>query len=146
MARKLTQFGQKQRAIFETMAAKRGMAVPDDVKRFFDAIEAGHWDEAKALIQTLRDPNNPAGSRSDDIRPFWRSIQDTWGAAMMAQRMPAQEYLDYGNAILNSLKPGMIYVGGTDPGMFIPNMLNATSDGEQHIVLTQNAAGRWHVS
>ncbi len=62
VARKLTQFGQKQRAIFEAMAAKRGVAVSDDVKRFFDAIEAGHWDEAKALYQTLRDPNNPAGS------------------------------------------------------------------------------------
>jgi hypothetical protein len=32
----------------------------------------------------------------------------------------------------------MIYAGGTDPGCFIPTMLNETSDGEQHIVLTQN--------
>jgi hypothetical protein len=33
----------------------------------------------------------------------------------------------------------MVYVGGTDPGRFIPTMLNETSDGEQHIILTQNA-------
>src|SRR5206468_7992143 len=34
---------------------------------------------------------------------------------------------------------GMVYVGGTDPGRFIPTLLNETSDGERHIVLTQNA-------
>jgi hypothetical protein len=33
----------------------------------------------------------------------------------------------------------MVYVGGTDPGCFIPTLLNETSDGERHVVLTQNA-------
>jgi hypothetical protein len=33
----------------------------------------------------------------------------------------------------------MVYVGGTDPGRFIPTLLNDTSDGDQHIILTQNA-------
>jgi hypothetical protein len=33
----------------------------------------------------------------------------------------------------------MVYVGGTDPGRFIPTLLNETSDGDRHIVLTQNA-------
>ncbi|PYI85602.1 MAG: hypothetical protein DME26_10630 [Verrucomicrobia bacterium] len=47
--------------------------------------------------------------------------------------------LDYGNAVLGSLRPGMVYVGGTDPGRFIPTLLNETSDGERHIIVTQNA-------
>jgi hypothetical protein len=33
----------------------------------------------------------------------------------------------------------MVYVGGTDPGRFIPTLLNETGDGERHVVLTQNA-------
>ena len=33
----------------------------------------------------------------------------------------------------------MVYVGGTDPGCFIPLMLNETGDGEPHIMFTQNA-------
>jgi tetratricopeptide (TPR) repeat protein len=33
----------------------------------------------------------------------------------------------------------MVYVGGTDPGCFIPTLLNETSEGDRHIVLTQNA-------
>jgi tetratricopeptide (TPR) repeat protein len=33
----------------------------------------------------------------------------------------------------------MVYVGGTDSGRFIPTLLNETTEGESHIVLTQNA-------
>jgi hypothetical protein len=137
--RKMTQFSQKQRDIVESLAQKHNVAVPDSVKRFFDAVDAGDWDQAQAIYKTLHYPQSLSTPGSEDLRPFWRPIQDTWGAVMMAQKMPAQEYLDYGNAVLGSLKPGTVYVGGTDPGMFIPNMLNATSDGDQHIVLTQNA-------
>ncbi|HAB15527.1 MAG TPA: hypothetical protein DCE44_03650, partial [Verrucomicrobiales bacterium] len=32
-----------------------------------------------------------------------------------------------------------VYVGGTDNGRWIPTLLNETSDGERHVVLTQNA-------
>lgn len=32
----------------------------------------------------------------------------------------------------------MVYVGGTDAGRFIPTLLNETSAGERHIILTQN--------
>src|SRR5207249_559684 len=52
---------------------------------------------------------------------------------------PAQKLLDYGNAVLGSLRPGMVYVGGTDPGRWIPELLNETSGGEPHIIVTQNA-------
>ena len=139
LARKMTQFSKKQRAIFEALAKKHNVTVPDDVKRFFDAVDANNWEEAHALFKALREPGYDGAPGREDLRPFWRPILDTYGAMEMAQRMPAQEYLDYGNAVLGSLKPGMIYVGGTDSGMFIPNMMNATSDGDQHIVFTQNA-------
>jgi hypothetical protein len=69
----------------------------------------------------------------------WRTIVETQGAADAAHDWPAEKLLDYGNAVLGALRPGMVYVGGTDPGCFIPTLLNETSDGEYHIVLTQNA-------
>ena len=53
--------------------------------------------------------------------------------------MARTKLLDYGNSILATLRPGMVYIGGTDPGRFIPTLLNDTQDGERHIVLTQNA-------
>jgi tetratricopeptide (TPR) repeat protein len=64
---------------------------------------------------------------------------ETQGSADAAHDWPAQKLLDYGNSVLGSLRPGMVYMGGTDPGRFIPTLLNETSEGERHIVLTQNA-------
>src|ERR1041385_8954226 len=116
------------------------MDVPDEVERFFDAVERGRWEEIdaahEALLLTRTNLNQP---KSAELHQIWRSIQETWGAAKETHNWPAQKLLDYGEAVLGSLKPGMIYVGGTDPGCFIPTFLNETSDGERHITLTQNA-------
>jgi len=66
-------------------------------------------------------------------------VLDAYGVAEQAHLWPAQQLLDYGHAILDSLKPGMIYVGGTDNGRWVPELLNDTGDGEHHIIVTQNA-------
>ena len=54
-------------------------------------------------------------------------------------KWPAQQLPHYEQAILASLKPDMVYIGGTDAGRFIPTLLNETGDGAQHVMLTQNA-------
>jgi hypothetical protein len=41
--------------------------------------------------------------------------------------------------VLGALRPGRVYVGGTDAGRYIPTLLNETSGGEPHIIVTQNA-------
>jgi tetratricopeptide (TPR) repeat protein len=46
--------------------------------------------------------------------------------------------LDYGYSILDSLRPGMVYVGGTDASRWVPALLNDTEEGDPHIVITQN--------
>jgi len=71
--------------------------------------------------------------------PDWSAILDAYGVAEQAHLWPPQKLLDYGQAVLGSLKPGMIYVGGTDQGRWVPELLNETSEGEQHIIITQNA-------
>ena len=40
--------------------------------------------------------------------------------------------------MLDPLRPGMVYIGGTDEGRWIPELVNDTSEGEQHIIVTQN--------
>jgi hypothetical protein len=65
-------------------------------------------------------------------------VLDAYGVAEQAHNWPAQQLLDYGNAILDSLRPGMVYVGGTDNGRWVPELLNETS-GDPHIIFTQNA-------
>ena len=120
------------------MAKQFKVEVPPEVERFFDAAEAGRWEELKGIYEALnqrrRGPDNDEG-----LRTLWPAILETYGVAEVAHDWPAQNLLDYGDAVLGSLRPGMVYVGGTDGGRFIPTLLNETSDGEHHIVLTQNA-------
>jgi len=140
VAVRVMKFGKLRRELLHAMAKHHNVEVPDDVERFFDAVESGQWDEIDAAHRALlKDDKNLNQPRSGEIHQIWRPIQETWGAAREAHTWPAQTLLDYGNAILDSLRPGMIYAGGTDPGCFIPTMLNDTSDGEQRVVLTQNA-------
>ncbi len=142
VAKKLALFAKRHRALVHKIADHYHLKVPSDVDRFFAAVEAGNWDEAHSIFHALRggDQQQPGnGPASDDLRKFWRPILEAYGAAEQAQLWPAQQLLDYGNSVLGSLRPGMAYVGGTDSGCFIPTMLNETSDGDQHIVFTQNA-------
>ena len=138
VAGKVIQFAKSRRKLAHAMAERFKIPVPDEFERFFDAAEAGRYDEMKAIYKSLRQQREN-GTDTAWYGPQWRTIIETQGAADAAHDWPAQKLLDYGNAVLDSLRPGMIYAGGTDPGCFIPTMLNDTSDGERHIVLTQNA-------
>jgi tetratricopeptide (TPR) repeat protein len=137
VAAKLKKFGIKRRALVHSLAEHYKIDVLPDVERFFDALDAGDWEETQRLFKSLRaDLDGPSGS---DLRKYWRAILEAFGAAEQVQLWPPQQLLDYGNGVLNSLKPGMVYFGGTDSGCFICTMLNETTEGEQHLTLTQNA-------
>src|SRR5262249_12841620 len=79
-----------------------------------------------------------ADGRLPEAQAVWPAIIDAYGAAEQVHEWPAQKLLDYGNAMLGALRPGMVYVGGTDNGRWIPELLNETSDGERHMIVTQN--------
>jgi hypothetical protein len=116
--------------------------VPPEVERFFDAIEAGQWDEIQACWCELANWSGQYAHSTEHreaLDPFWAAVLDAYGVAEQARLWPAKELLDYGNSILDSLRPGMVYVGGTDDGRWIPELLNETGDGEPRVVLTQNA-------
>jgi hypothetical protein len=131
---KVNQFIRNRRELTRAIARQRNVEVPDELERFFETVEAGHWDEIEALAKPLREHLQAMG-----LIQLWPPAHETWGAVQEASQWPAQKLLDYGNAVLGALRPGMVYVGGTDPGRWIPTLLNETSEGEHHIVLTQNA-------
>ena len=137
VAGKVSQFARNRRALAHAMAERFKVEVPGDVERFFAAVEAGRWEEIDAAFKPVADRYN-ATPRPRDIDVLWGPILEALGAAESAHEWPAQRLLDYGEAVLGSLRPGMAYVGGTDPGRFIPTLLNETSDGERHVIITQN--------
>jgi tetratricopeptide (TPR) repeat protein len=138
VSNKVSQFGRNRLEIARAMAKRFNVEVPADVERFFAAVEGGRWEEIQALFESLKQQRT-SSDHSEALNTLWGPILETFGAAEQAHLWPAQKLLDYGNEILDSLRPGMVYVGGTDPGRFIPALLNETGEGDRHIVLTQNA-------
>jgi hypothetical protein len=115
--------------------------MPAEIEAFFDAIENGNWEEIDKHWKELRTHTHQYEDSKDDrpeLEPYWSMVLDAYGVAEQAHEWPAQKLLDYGNAILDSLRPDMVYVGGTDNGRWVPALLSETS-GEPHIVVTQNA-------
>ncbi len=142
VARKLAQFAQSRRDLAQALARRHGVQVSPDVERFFAAVESGNWDNIEAAFKKINGGDSSAGhssGRPPGIENLWPAIIDAYGVAEQVHEWPAQQLLDYGNAVLGSLRPGMVYVGGTDNGRWIPELLNETSDSERHVILTQNA-------
>ncbi len=141
VADKLLQFTRSRRELARAMARRKGVAVPDEVERFFDTLESGNWEEIEKQFKALgkRSGQYDGFTHSPELDPVWCAVHDAYGVAEQVHEWPAQKLLDYGNAILGSLRPGMVYVGGTDNGRWIPELLNETSGGEPHVIVTQNA-------
>lgn len=141
IAEKVKQFGKSRRAIAERIAARLNQEMPLEIRAFFDAIEDGNWPEIERRWKELATHTHQYDhSRDDrpDLEPYWAAVLDAYGVAEQAHLWPAQKLLDYGNAILESLRPGMVYVGGTDNGRWVPTLLNETGSNP-HIIVTQNA-------
>jgi tetratricopeptide (TPR) repeat protein len=142
VAGKVLQFGRSRRELVREISRRTGKKIPAEVEQFFDAVESGDWNEIDRLWRKLAEHSGQyefSREHWEDINPFWPSVLDAYGVAEQAHLWPAQKLLDYGNAVLGSLRPGMVYVGGTDPGRWIPELLNETSGGEPRIIVTQNA-------
>ncbi len=142
VAAKVIQFGRSRREIVRAIARRSHEEVPEVIEKFFDALEAGNWEEIHTRWQEMAKHSGQYTYSTEnwpDINPYWSAVLDAYGVAEQAHLWPAQQLLDYGNRILDSLSPGMVYVGGTDNGRWIPELLNETSGEDPHIVVTQNA-------
>ena len=137
VASKVTRFAQDRLRITHAMAERFKVSVAPDVERFFQAVAVGRWEELNADFEALKQRRE--SGNSEDLGVLWGPILETLLIAECGHNWPAQKLLDYGDATLGALRPGMVYVGGTDPGRGIPTLLNETSDAERHIVITQNA-------
>ena len=141
VAAKLKTFAISRRSLAYALAKRHGVKVPDAVARFFDAVESGNWADIKARYAEIKGTDGSASTgspRPPGVQPLWPAIVDAYGAAEQVHLWPAQQLLDYGNAVMGSLTPGMVYVGGTDEGRWIPELMNESSGETPHIMLTQN--------
>src|SRR6266566_6514710 len=141
VAIKVGQFVRNRREIVRAISRRTNQEVPAEIEAFFDAVEAGNWEDIDSRWQGLakRSGQYENSTHSPEFDQFWPAVLDAFGVAEQAHEWPAQKLLDYGEAVLGSLRPGMVYVGGTDNGRWVPELLNETGEGEHHIIVTQNA-------
>jgi hypothetical protein len=112
VAGKVSRFAHDRLSVVQAMAKHYKVEVPKEVEPFFAAVETGRWEEVKARFGPLKKLLRTGGPEA-----FWvlsQAVQETYGLAEAAQDWPAQKLLDYAQAVLGSLRPGMVYVGGTD--------------------------------
>jgi hypothetical protein len=134
---KVAQFTRSRRAIVHDLAQHFNVAVPDEAELYLMAAEAGNWEEADAIFEAM-EKRQRSESASADLGVIWPAIQEVRGVAEIARSWPAGALLDYGKELLSSLGPEMVYVSGTDPGRFIPLLLEETSGGEPRAMVSLN--------
>jgi len=142
VASKVNQFGRGRRDIVRAISRRLQKEIPAEVEKFFDALESGIWEDIEkqwTLLATHSGQYEYSKEHWEELNPYWMAVLDAYGVAEQAHEWPAQKLLDYGRTVLDALRPGMVYVGGTDNGRWIPELLNETSGGEPHIMITQNA-------
>jgi hypothetical protein len=100
VAAKVVQFGRNRREIAQAIGRRANRAVPPEVEKFFDAVEAGQWEEIKTEFDALakRSGQYEHSTHSPDLDLFWPAVLDAYGVAEQAHLWPAQRLLDYGEA------------------------------------------------
>jgi hypothetical protein len=135
---KVIRYAQKRERVARRMAAAANVTLSPEVEHFFEAARGDRWDELNSTFQALAEKlHNPDTAAA--LRPVWPAIQDVFGAAEQARNWPATQLLEYGDSVLQALKPGAVYIGGTDPGRWIPALMNDSAEGDAHVMLSQNA-------
>ena len=118
--------------------------VPSEFKAFFAAAEKGDWlTVSNAFMEFRKHAGQYEHSGKTDERlrgTAWAAVMETYGAMEQFALGDEKYAAAFGNDIVNSIPPGSIYFGGTDPGRFlITAMQKSHADGDPFFTLTQNA-------
>lgn len=138
VAGKVATFARDRRQRVEELAQRLQIEVSPEVHQLFDALESGNWGDIKGLYNTLASQRESGGA-TNHLSRLWPAIKDAYGVAEVAKVWPPQELLNYGQFILSSIRPGMIYIAGTDASRYIPTLMGETAGGERPVILSQNA-------
>jgi hypothetical protein len=111
---------------------------------FFAAAERGDWLTVSNAFQDFRQhagQYDHSGRTDERLRgPKWQAIIEIWGTLYYFGAGDEKYSAAYASDIINSIPPGSIYFGGTDPGRFlITGMEKSQVNADPFFLLTQNA-------
>ena len=118
--------------------------MPSEFKTFFAAANKGDWLTVSNDFENFRkrshdfDHPGPNDERLQGVQ--WQAVKEVWGAFAAFAWGDEKYCTAFGNDIIESIPPGSIYFGGTDPGRFlITAMCKSQVNADPFFVLTQNA-------
>jgi len=142
-------FDARLRAFFSAKAAqaheladRAQQPVATEAWAYFEAGSKGDWKTTTNLWaamrrRTHRDQGNEAGASLDAV---WPVILETDLAWQEFANWQEKHVLAYGRDIIESIPPGSIYFGGTDPGRGVITALSEShAEGKPFFTITQNA-------
>lgn len=110
----------------------------------FEAAKAGDWPTVNRLFQQLRArAYQYEGVENPDkllMTPVWLPLLELYMVYEQFAEMDLKFIDQFSTNIINSIPPGSIYFGGTDPGRgLITGLTESHVDGEPFFTITQNA-------
>jgi len=126
-----------------SLAKDLKIEVAPEIWDFFNAGVQGHWDDVRQLWQKLSDRSGQysRGTRDETVSTaVWSPVLEAELAYECFTAMDMKFVDSFGRDTINSIPPGSIYFGGTDPGRgVITALCKSQADADPFFVLTQNA-------
>jgi hypothetical protein len=118
--------------------------MPKEFKRFFAAADKGDWLVVSNMFYDLGQRNGHfegLGEPEWQLRGTpWYAVAEIWGGFAAFSEGDEKYSAAYAKDIIDSIPPGSVYFGGTDPGRFlITAMQKSQVNGDPFFTLTQNA-------
>jgi hypothetical protein len=145
VAAQLKSFVAQKEAQANVVAKADGKGMPPEYKKFFAAAEQGDWLTISNMFWDMGRMNGAlyGGTHQPDMTfrgSRWETAKEIWGAFDEINAGDEKYAVAFGNDIIDSIPPGSVYFGGTDPGRFIVTALQKSHvDGDPFFTLTQNA-------
>jgi len=121
-----------------------GQEAPPEFKTFFAAAGKNDWlavSNQFADFQKRAPQYKHSGKTDERLRgTAWQAVLETYGAEESFALGGEKYAAAYGNGIIETIPPGSIYFGGTDPGRFIVAAMEKSQvSADPFFTLTQNA-------
>ena len=105
----------------QDLAANRHLEVQPDVHEFYRVAEAGDWNAVSNVYARIQRSNGQTNRALclPDANILSVPLHETYGAYSTFIHWNRTLLEEYAKGILQSIPPGSVYFGGTDPGRFV---------------------------
>jgi tetratricopeptide (TPR) repeat protein len=133
-----------------SLARELDLDISSDVWAFFATAQTGSVTDVTNAFERLKSrAGQYTGSRPDPkvTNPVWQTVVEVELAVEAFAGGDPRYSLAFGRGVIDSIPPGSIYFGGTDPGRGLVTALSRShAEGDPVFTLTQNAlADRYYL-